>query len=243
MELQKNNNIDYTVVKDGEKWVFDDNVAMVFSNMLERSIPEYQTMRDLVKKIGSHYVQVGKTIIDIGCSDGIAIEPFIKTYGPDCNYKLYDVSEPMLERCKQRYSSNEFGSLSIENYDIRNGIQCTNVCLLLSILTLQFVPIEYRHKIVQSIYQSLCPGGAFILVEKVLGDDPDIDSLFVDEYYKIKSDNLYTQEQIASKRKSLEGVLVPITSKWNVDLLLSAGFKKVDCFWKCLNFCGWVAIK
>ena len=59
----------------------------------------------------------------------------------------------------------------------------------------------------------------------------------------MKSDNLYTQEQIQKKRKSLEGVLVPITAKWNEDLLKEAGFKQIDCFWRSLNFAGWVAIK
>lgn len=241
MELQ--NNFDQTVIGDGIKWSFDDQVTNVFPNMLERSIPEYQIMRELVRNIGSHFVRVGKTIVDIGCSDGMAIEPFIRSYGPDCDYKLYDVSEPMLDKCREKFSDNTFGAISIENYDIRNGIQCRDVCLLLSVLTIQFTPIEYRHKIIQSVYDSLIDNGAFIFIEKVLGNCSEIDGLFVDEYYRIKSQNLYTQEQINSKRKSLEGVLVPITARWNEDLLFSAGFKKVDCFWKCLNFCGWVAIK
>ena len=41
----------------------------------------------------------------------------------------------------------------------------------------------------------------------------------------------------------LEGVLVPITAKWNEQLLGSAGFKKIDCFYRYLNFAGWIAIK
>ena len=70
-----------------------------------------------------------------------------------------------------------------------------------------------------------------------------LDDLFVSEYYKMKSDHSYTQEQIANKRKSLEGVLVPITAKWNEDMLYTAGFRKVDCFWRKLNFAGWIAVK
>lgn len=29
----------------------------------------------------------------------------------------------------------------------------------------------------------------------------------------------------------------------NEDLLRMTGFKKIDCFWRCLNFAGWIAIK
>jgi hypothetical protein len=45
----------------------------------------------------------------------------------------------------------------------------------------------------------------------VLGNSAKIDDLFVKEYYNLKQENGYTQEQIANKRKSLEGVLVPLT--------------------------------
>jgi tRNA (cmo5U34)-methyltransferase len=65
----------------------------------------------------------------------------------------------------------------------------------------------------------------------------------VDLYYKMKSDNGYSQEQIERKRLSLEGVLVPVTAKWNEELLKQAGFKYIDCFWRWMNFAGWIAIK
>lgn len=232
---------DNTVIEDGKKWEFDDAVTSVFDNMLVRSIPQYSLMRELVKRIGFKYVKINSDIVDIGCSNGLAVEPFVKAYGPDCNYLLFDVSEPMLGKCREKYGA--FENMAIQNYDITQGIPKCDASLVLSVLTLQFTPIEYRQKIVQSIYDSLRPGCAFIMVEKVLGNTYEIDNVLVDEYYRIKSENAYTQEQIQSKRKSLEGVLVPITSKWNEDLLRMAGFRKIDCFWRCLNFAGWLAIK
>jgi tRNA (cmo5U34)-methyltransferase len=42
---------------------------------------------------------------------------------------------------------------------------------------------------------------------------------------------------------SLEGVLVPVTARWNEELLHQEGFASVDCFWRHLNFAGWVAVK
>jgi tRNA (cmo5U34)-methyltransferase len=53
----------------------------------------------------------------------------------------------------------------------------------------------------------------------------------------------YTNEQIDRKRLSLEGVLVPVTARWNEDLLRAAGFGEVDCFWRWMNFAGWVAVR
>lgn len=225
------------VMPDG-KWKFDQEVTDCFDEMLERSIPGYNDMRELVTKIGCHYLKPNTTIMDIGCSNGNAIAPFVRKFGDDFSYVCLDVSEPMIEELKKR-----FGYIDARLYDITKGLPEVECSLILSILTLQFTPIEYRQKIVRSAYDRLVPGGALIMVEKVLGNTDEIDEVLVTEYYQIKADNLYTQEQIAAKRKSLEGVLVPITAHWNEDLLRTTGFSKVDCFWRYLNFAGWLAIK
>lgn len=227
------------------KWEFNQEVTDCFGEMLERSIPAYADMRELVKRIGKRFVKRKTTIVDMGCSTGEAVQPFISAFGCQNQYKLYDVSEPMLEACRQKFKGwIKEGFLTVESFDIRNGLPPMLVTsLVLSVLTLQFTPIEYRQKIIQSVYDSLEPGGALILVEKVLGNDFTLDSMMVDEYYRIKAENAYTQEQISAKRKSLEGVLVPITAHWNEQMLRDAGFRHIDCFWRYLNFAGWVAIK
>ena len=223
---------------ENKKWEFNEEVSVCFDNMLERSIPQYDLMRRLTFEIGSEFVTIGSNILDIGCSNGRAIEPFCRKYGDDIDYYLFDVSEPMLQKAKEN-----LGNVNIENKNITEGFSVGNCSLVLSILTLQFTPIEYRHKIVKNIYDNLNPGGALILVEKVLGNTFEIDDILVDKYYGMKKEHQYTEKQIKDKRKSLEGVLVPITADWNEDLLRKTGFSKIDCFWRCLNFAGWVAIK
>lgn len=228
-----------------KKWEFNEEVTECFEEMLERSIPAYSDMRALVEKLGKNFVQPKTSIIDLGCSTGEAIKPFIRYFGAQNQYKLYDVSDPMLKKCEEKYSGwIDCGLMEVRKFDIREGLLSFNSSsLILSVLTLQFIPIEYRQKIVQSIYNALIPGGCFILVEKVLGINYKLDSMFVKEYYALKKENSYSEEQISAKRKSLEGVLVPITAKWNEGLLKSAGFNSVDCFYRYLNFAGWIAIK
>lgn len=53
----------------------------------------------------------------------------------------------------------------------------------------------------------------------------------------------YSEDEITRKALQLEGALVPVTAAWNVDLLRSAGFRDVDCFWRSLNFAAWVAVR
>lgn len=235
---------DKIIVESGKKWEFDNEVASVFDNMLERSIPQYDIMRELCYRIGNRYIKDDTYIMDVGCSLGNAILPFIKSRKEKNKYVLLDVSEPMIAKAKERFEPLRYEcNIDIQKNDIIKELPIVECSLILSILTIQFTPIEYRQKIMKRIYDRLIEGGALIFVEKVLGNDYRTNNDFVEEYYKIKKEHQYTQEQIEAKRKSLEGVLVPITSKWNEELLLNVGFKTVDCFWKFLNFQGWVCIK
>ena len=226
-----------------EKWEFDTNVAKCFANMLERSIPDYRSMRSLVYEIGEKFIKDGTGIMDVGCSTGLAVEPFYRKHLDNNTYFLCDKSEPMLEVARQGFAvgiAENFVTVVNGNfYEI--GIPKDNT-LVLSILSLQFMPTAYRQKIINDIYESMLPGGAFILVEKVVGDQ-GLDEMEVDLYYEMKRQNGYSDTRIREKRKSLENVLSPLKAEWNVDMLKEAGFSKVDMFWRCLNFCGWVAIK
>jgi len=239
MEIQ----IDQT--KPGDNWEFDAEVTQVFDNMLQRSIPQYEIMRKACFDIGSKYIEPDYAIVDLGCSRGEALYPFILKYKQANKYIGIEVSKPMYEAARLRFKSIIGIEQNIElyNYDLRNHYPEDKACLTLAILTVQFIPIEYRQRIIQKIYNHTKPGGALIFVEKILGANAELDSIMVDIYYQLKAANGYSEEAIKRKRLSLEGVLVPVTAKWNEELLKMAGFKQVDCFWRWMNFAGWIAIR
>lgn len=226
-----------------EKWEFDTNVAKCFADMLERSIPDYRSMRSLVYEIGEKFITPGSYISDIGCSTGLAVEPFYRKHSDNNRYFLCDNSEAMLTVAKDNFTVGiQGGYVDIVNGNFYEVEVPDGNSLVLSILSLQFMPTAYRQSIINTIYKMLQPGGAFVLVEKIIADE-GTDDLNVDLYYKMKRENGYTEERIMQKRKSLENVLSPLKAEWNVDMLHEAGFSKVDMFWRCLNFCGRVAVK
>lgn len=227
-----------------EKWEFNKEVTDVFPNMLSRSIPGYESMRELVYRMARNFVKEGTNVLDIGCSTGISSELLIKNFGAKCNFVLTDVSEPMIEKCREKYAKEiQEGYVNVKYSDLREKLPVKGCSLILSCLTIQFTPIEYRQFIFKNIFESLEPGGALVLVEKVMGNSDDIDQVLVKEYYDIKRDNQYTEEQIKTKRRSLEGSLVPLTINMNEQLLNISGFRKVDTFWRYLNFVALIAIK
>ena len=229
-----------------DNWEFDEDVAKCFDNMLERSIPMYQEMRKLCHKLGRNFVQPHNSIIDLGASRGEALRPFIEDDTAN-KFMAVEISEPMRTVMQDLYRHNP--KVRISDMDLRKldqnvgTLSSHSISLAMSILTIQFTPIEYRQQIMQAIYDMLEPGGAFLFVEKVIGNTASLDRMFVQEYYDMKNQNGYSYEDIQRKRSSLEGVLVPVTASWNEDMLKNAGFRQVDCFYRNLNFAGWIAIK
>ena len=225
-------------------WQFDQEVTAVFDDMLQRCIPQYNAMRVVTYEVGRRFVQPGTAIIDMGCSRGQALLPFVSNFGDANTYVGLEISEPMIEAAKGNFARHPHGaSVTIQSADLRHEFPSVTSSLVLSVLTLQFTPIEYRQRIIRRVFDSLAPGGAFILVEKVLGSTAELDEAFVDLFLRIKKENGYSQSQIDRKRMSLEGVLVPVTARWNEEMLHQEGFASVDCFWRHLNFAGWVAVK
>lgn len=235
-------------VQPGDSWEFDEEVAQVFDDMLSRSIPQYEVMRQAVSDLASRFLikadpaDRNPVVVDLGASRGEAIAPLLDLFRGAAEYHAVEVSPPMLEALHARWPRDE---VRIHDFDLREGYPELPVPadVTLAILTIQFTPIEHRQRILRDVWKNTRDGGAFLFVEKVLGDSAELNELMIKLYYDLKGKNGYSPEQIERKRLSLEGVLVPVTARWNEDLLRSAGFTQVDCIWRWQNFAGWLAIK
>lgn len=227
-----------------ERWAFDDEVTRVFDDMLRRSIPQLDVMRELVTDTAAAFARPNATILDLGCSRGESLAPLVARFGERNSYVGVEVSAPMLDACRARFApAIDAGLVTLDALDLRESFPDVRASVVLSVLTLMFVPINYRQRIVRDVYDALIPGGAFVLVEKLLGAGAALDGLQVRRYHRFKAENGYTSDEIDRKRLALEGVQVPITAAWNEDLLRGAGFRDVDCFWRWENFGAWVAVK
>jgi len=226
------------------RWDFDGEVTDVFDNMLTRSIPGYDYMRDLTYQLALKHAQRKTAIVDLGCSRGGAMAQLVDRLGVQNQFVGVEISPPMLAAARERFAGLiRAGVVDIRAMDLRTDYPQVHASVTLCVLTLQFTPIEYRLQILQNIYDHTVEGGALILVEKVIGATAGLDANFVELYYDTKRANGYTEDQIQRKRLSLEGVLVPLPARMNEEMLTMVGFKKVDCFWRVLNFAGWIAVK
>ena len=233
-------------VEPGERWEFGEEVTDAFDDMLRRSIPQYALMRELVWRVGLPFQSGRHDVVDLGCSRGgaLALISEEEPEGWESPKRMVglEVSRPMAKAARERFAGDP--RVEVRRHDLREGVpRDLDPTLILSVLTLQFTPIEHRQRILAACFERLRPGGALILVEKVLGDGAPMDELLTSTYWDTKREAGYTERQIRRKAMSLEGVLVPVTARWNEDMLRKTGFAHVDGFWRCLNFAGWLAVK
>jgi tRNA (cmo5U34)-methyltransferase len=228
------------------KWSFDEGVTKVFEDMISRSIPGYSTMRDCVVRVAYPILTKTKSpfLLDLGCSRGETIYQILNSL-PNQNTVTavgVDSSEPMIDVATESFSN--FDNVNFVHADLQAAdITPGKYSLITSVLTAQFIPLDVRQDFFQRVNSGLSFDGAFVVVEKILGESPVSQGFLVDIYHTYKSDSGYTEEQIEEKRKALQGVLVPLRGSENERMLKDAGFTNVQRFWQCLNFAGWIAFK
>lgn len=228
----------------GAKWEFDASVTAAFEDMLERSIPDYKTMRDAVHRLALRFAKPHTDIVDLGASRGRQVEPLFDALGALNRWVLVEKAPAMLEVLRARFKcAQECGYVQVKDLDLRKSYPAAAASVTLAVLTLQFVPIEHRARVIQDAYDRTLPGGALIVVEKVLGGTSKLASTFIDEYHEHKRASGYSQDEIDAKALSLEGSLVPVSAEENERMLRAAGFKHVECFWRWMNFAGWLAVR
>jgi len=225
---------------------FGKNTAVVFDDMLDRSVPFYQEIQRMVAELAVDFAADGTTIYDLGCSTATTIAQIDRGLPPELNvrYVGIDSSPEMLAlAAKKLAESGVTRRCELRHGDLNAGVEIANASVVLLVLTLQFVRPLHRERIIREIYEGLEPNGCLILVEKVLGENSAFNRLFINHYYEMKRRNGYSDLEIAQKREALENVLVPYRFEENKELLRGQGFRHVDTFFKWYNFCAMVAMK
>lgn len=221
-------------------FVFDEAVADVFPDMLQRSVPGYPAIINMIQLLAQRHVQVGSNLYDLGCSLGaatVAMDTGVNVDG--CTIVAVDNAPAMIERAERELRLKN-AQLKLQCDDIRN-VEISQASVVVLNFTLQFLSTEDRLELLKKIRQGLLPGGVLILSEKILGDDQFANELLVDMHHSFKVANGYSELEVAQKRAAIENVLIPETFSQHQERLLEAGFSRVDKWFQCFNFMSLVA--
>jgi tRNA (cmo5U34)-methyltransferase len=223
---------------------FDADVASIFPDMINRSVPGYATVISLIGVIAAQFAQVNSRIYDLGCSLGAATLAMRQQVAvKKVEFVAVDNSEAMIHRCREFLQADK-NAVPVDLVCAGlQDIQIENASVVVLNFTLQFIPLEQRLDILKTIYGGLRPGGVLILSEKIRHEDTQTDACMVELHHAFKRLKGYSDLEISQKRQALENVLLPETQDSHVSRLSEAGFTQVEPWFQCLNFISLLARK
>ena len=223
---------------------FGENVARVFDDMVNRSVPFYGEIQRMMAELSASHAAEGSDVYDLGCSTGTTMIGMDTMVANNIRFVGVDDSLDMLDKCRGKLlEAGLTRPFDLRCHDLNQAIKITNASVVVLCLTLQFVRPINREQIIRNILAGLNPGGVLILVEKILAEDSSFNREFIEYYYDYKRRNEYSEMEISQKREALENVLVPYKLSENISLLRDAGFSHCEVFFKWYNFAGLVAVK
>lgn len=227
------------------KFRFDAKTAEVFDDMVKRSVPFYLELQRMIIELVRAFVQEGTNVYDLGCSTGTTIERMVSAVREEgVRFVGVDYSRPMLARAYAKLRKKKaLSRSSLIHADLSKPFKITNASVVIANLTVQFIPLKSRLRLIRNIYRSLRPGGCLILVEKAASENHAIDKRFTEFYYAYKKRHGYSEREIVNKDKALKGVLLPGTYAQNLDMIKKGGFTTSEEFFRWYLFSGTLAIK
>lgn len=225
-------------------WTFDERVAEVFPDMIQRSVPGYSNIISMIGMLAERFVQPDSRVYDLGCSLGAATLSVRRhIQAPGCQIIAVDNSPAMVERCRRHIDAFRADTpVEVIEDDIRQ-IPIENASLVVLNFTLQFLAPEERQQLLNTIYQGLRPGGALVLSEKFSFADPEMGELLFNMHHDFKRANGYSELEISQKRSMLENVMLTDSVETHKQRLHTAGFQHAELWFQCFNFGSLVALK
>jgi tRNA (cmo5U34)-methyltransferase len=230
--------VDRGVIMPGDRWDFDI-LAPDYDRHSVRSIPDLEASRIAIARCAPAFLRTGARVYELGSATG-RLAAHVLAAQPDTRFEYIgiDASPRMSARAGHRLHRDP-------RFTARTGpiqtLRFKPAELVLAHYTLHFLGPETRHALLRRIHDSLRPGGALVLYEKVLDPDPARQDAITAGHVQYKRAAGFELHQIRNKRRLLEGVLQPWTRIENERALRAAGFTDVTRLPQRLGFEGYLA--
>lgn len=239
---QRRDNL-FAAAGEAGDFVFDEKVADVFDDMVNRSIPGYSTILSMIGVLAARYARPGSNVYDLGCSlGGASLAMATSISAEDCSIHAIDSSTAMIERLQHRLKESP-GGLVIPRCEDILDCEIENASIVVLNFTLQFITPARRQELIDKIYRGLNAGGILIISEKIVVPDPELNELLIELYHKFKENMGYSKLEISQKRTALENVLIPETLDQHRARMTNSGFRTFEAWFQCFNFASMIVFK
>ncbi len=224
-----------------KQFEFDEEVAAVFDDMLQRSVPFYKESQRITEFFALKNLNENGILYDLGCSTASLLLNIHRSLNVNAELIGLDNSEAMLAQAKRKCEA--YGvKIDVLNADILE-YEYKEADVFISNYTLQFIRPLVREELVKKIASSLKKEGVFIFSEKVISHHSKLNKDLIECYYDFKKEQGYSEYEIMQKREALENVLVPYSEDENIKMALNCGFSHCEVVFRWANFATFIAIK
>jgi len=222
------------------KFTFNIDVANVFGDMVNRSVPGYEFLIENIGVLSKKFYQPNTKIYDLGsslCACSLSI--LEKVQNTEVQIYAVDSSKAMIDICKKSIDRKE---IKFINSDI-SDVEMNNSSIVILNLTLQFILVKKRTELLKKIFSQLNNNGIIIITEKIKLDKISDDVFFKNFHDFFKENNGYTKEEIDRKKIALSETMIIESEQIHEERFKSIGCKKFYKWFQCYNFVSWVLIK
>jgi tRNA (cmo5U34)-methyltransferase len=225
---------------------FDERVARVFPDMINRSVPGYALVVRLTALLAGRYAQDASLLYDLGCSLGavtLAMRESVQAL--DAGIVAVDDSAPMIDGLRRRLAAADAPqTIAVTTRCEDAGTTAIDRASVVVLnFTLQFIDPGDRLALLRRIRAGLLPGGVLLLSEKIRFESAEEDALQTEWHHAFKRARGYSDLEIARKRDALERVMRPDTLAAHRRLLADAGFSRSFQWFQGFNFASLIAFR
>jgi len=198
---------------------------------------------DLIAKAATAANPGAKRLLDIGCGAGNYTLKLLQSL-PLSEIALIDLSQPMLERARQRISAVTPARTQVYQLDIREftcGEEEYDVVVAAAVLHHLRTDEEWR-AVFARIRHSLRPGGSFWVSDLVHHSNPAVQAMMWERYgdYLVQLKGEDYREQVFAYIEQEDS---PRPLLFQLDLLREVGFQEIEVLHKNGCFAAFGAIK
>lgn len=233
--------------KNRDVFQFDEEVAEIFENMAQRSIPMYAEMHRVHVEMFKDVMESGRcTVVDVGASTGrffrtmreaLCVKSISEVSGLSCI--AVESSEPM-----QAKLAAEFPDVLVLPTQVPDAIiPAGGADIMVMFYLLQFVQRSRKQEVMNWAYDNLNEGGILLMGNKETNEDVGVEDSFQKEYINFRIANGYSREEIMAKTAALKNAMWCVSESQLIDMGRKAGFRHVVPTLRWLDFSTHIFIK
>lgn len=173
-----------------------------------------------------------KTLLDLGCGTGLELDEIFKRM-PNLNVTGIDLTKAMLDKLKLKHPDKSMSLICGSYFDVPFGIEKFECSV--SFQTMHHFTYDMKIGLYKKIYQALTEDGLYIECDYMVERQEEEDLCF--------SENARIRKELNIKDNEFYHYDTPCTIENQIDMLLCAGFQKVEKVFRLENTTMLIAYK